>query len=71
MLGAADTFRAAAIEQLTIWSERADVPIVKQAMGSDPAAVAYDSLASALAKDVDVLAYRYGRKVAQQSTLDE
>jgi len=55
MLGAADTFRAAAIEQLTIWSERADVPIVKQAMGSDPAAVAYDSLASALAKDVDVL----------------
>ena len=55
MLGAADTFRAAAIEQLTIWSERAGVPIVKQAMGSDPAAVAYDSLASAISRDMDVL----------------
>lgn len=55
MLGAADTFRAAAVDQLTIWSERAQVPIVKQAMGSDPAAVAYDALASAIAKDVDVL----------------
>lgn len=55
MLGAADTFRAAAIEQLTIWSERAGVPLVKQAMGSDPAAVAYDSLASAISRDVDVL----------------
>lgn len=55
MLGAADTFRAAAIEQLTIWSERADVPIVKQVMGSDPAAVAYDALASAIAGDMDVL----------------
>ena len=55
MLGAADTFRAAAVEQLTIWSERAGVPIVKQAMGSDPAAVAYDSLASAISRDMDVL----------------
>lgn len=55
MLAAADTFRAAAVDQLTIWSERAGVPIVKQAMGSDPAAVAYDSLASALSKDIDVL----------------
>lgn len=55
MLGAADTFRAAAIEQLTIWSERAGVPLVKQAMGSDPAAVAYDSLASAISRDMDVL----------------
>jgi len=55
MLGAADTFRAAAIEQLTIWSERSQVPIVKQAMGSDPAAVAYDSLASAISRDMDVL----------------
>ena len=55
MLGAANTFRAAAIEQLTIWSERAGVPIVKQAMGSDPAAVAYDSLASAISRDMDVL----------------
>ncbi|NLA15679.1 MAG: signal recognition particle-docking protein FtsY [Bacteroidales bacterium] len=55
LLGAADTFRAAAIDQLTVWSERAGVPIVKQAMGSDPAAVAYDSLASALSRDMDVL----------------
>ncbi|HPW77710.1 MAG TPA: signal recognition particle-docking protein FtsY [Bacteroidales bacterium] len=55
MLGAADTFRAAAIEQLTIWSERAGVLLVKQAMGSDPAAVAYDSLASAISRDMDVL----------------
>lgn len=55
MLGAADTFRAAAIEQLTIWSERSGAPIVKQAMGSDPAAVAYDSLASAISRDMDVL----------------
>ncbi len=55
MLGAADTFRAAAVDQLTIWSERADVPIVKQPMGSDPAAVAYDALASAMARDMDVL----------------
>lgn len=55
MLGAADTFRAAAVDQLTIWSERAGVPIVKQAMGSDPAAVAYDALASAMSKDMDVL----------------
>ena len=55
MVGAADTFRAAAIEQLSIWSERSGVPIVKQAMGSDPAAVAYDSLASAISRDMDVL----------------
>lgn len=55
MLGAADTFRAAAIEQLAIWSERAGVPLIRQAMGSDPAAVAYDSLASAMARDMDVL----------------
>src|SRR6266496_3949960 len=47
LLGAADTFRAAAVEQLTIWSERAGVPIVKQAMGSDPAAVAFDTVQSA------------------------
>ena len=55
LLGAADTFRAAAIEQLAIWSERAGVPLIRQAMGSDPAAVAYDSLASAMARDMDVL----------------
>ena len=55
LLGAADTFRAAAVEQLTIWSERADVPIVKQAMGADPASVAYDSVKSAVAQDIDVV----------------
>jgi fused signal recognition particle receptor len=55
MLGAADTFRAAAVDQLTIWSERTGVPIVKQAMGSDPAAVAYDTVQSALSKGTDVV----------------
>ena len=55
LLGAADTFRAAAVEQLTIWSERAGVPIVKQAMGADPASVAYDSVKSAIAQDIDVV----------------
>ncbi len=55
LLGAADTFRAAAVDQLTIWSERAGVDIVKQAMGSDPASVAFDTLKSAVAKDVDVV----------------
>jgi len=54
-LGAADTFRAAAIEQLTIWSERVDVDIVKQKMGSDPASVAYDTLTSAVANNADVV----------------
>jgi len=55
MLGAADTFRAAAVDQLTIWSERVGVPIVKQSMGSDPASVAFDSVQSAVAKNTDVL----------------
>ena len=55
ILGAADTFRAAAVDQLSIWSERAGVPIVKQKMGSDPAAVAYDTVASAVAQNVDVV----------------
>lgn len=54
MLGAADTFRAAAIEQLEEWGRRADVPIVKQQLGSDAAAVAYDTLASAVAQKCDV-----------------
>ena len=49
LLGAADTFRAAAVEQLTIWSERVGVPIIKQNMGSDPASVAFDTLQSAKA----------------------
>lgn len=55
VLGAADTFRAAAVDQLTIWSERAGVPIVKQDMGSDPASVAYDAVSSAVAQDADVV----------------
>ena len=55
VLGAADTFRAAAIEQLEIWADRVDVPLVKQKMGSDPASVAYDTLSSAKAKDADVV----------------
>ena len=55
LLGAADTFRAAAIEQLTIWAERADVPIVKQVMGSDPASVAFDAIRSAQSKGIDVV----------------
>ena len=55
MLGAADTFRAAAIEQLKIWAERIDVPIVSQRMGADPASVAYDTLASAKANGCDVV----------------
>lgn len=55
LLGAADTFRAAAVDQLTIWSDRVGVPIVKQAMGSDPAAVAYDTVQSALARGADVV----------------
>ncbi len=55
MLGAADTFRAAAIEQLEEWGRRADVPVVKQQLGSDAAAVAYDTMSSALANDVDVV----------------
>lgn len=54
-LGAADTFRAAAVEQLVIWSERIGVSIVKQNMGSDPASVAYDTLQSAKANDADVV----------------
>ena len=55
VLGAADTFRAAAVDQLVIWSERAGVPIVKQGMGADPASVAYDTLKSAVAQDADVV----------------
>lgn len=55
LLGAADTFRAAAVEQLTIWSERTGVPIVKQAMGSDPAAVAFDTVQSAVARGSEVV----------------
>lgn len=55
MLGAADTFRAAAVEQLVEWGERAGVPVVKQRTGADPAAVAFDTLTSAVANNVDVV----------------
>ena len=54
-LGAADTFRAAAVEQLQIWADRIGVPIVKQQMGSDPASVAYDTLSSAIKNEADVV----------------
>lgn len=55
MLGAADTFRAAAVEQLMLWADRVGVPVVQQGMGADPASVAYDALQSALAKQSDVV----------------
>jgi fused signal recognition particle receptor len=55
LLGAADTFRAAAVDQLTIWSERAGVPIVKKDMGADPASVAFDTVNSAVARGSDVV----------------
>jgi len=55
VLGAADTFRAAAVDQLVIWSERVGVPIVKQGMGSDPASVAFDTVQSAVANNADVV----------------
>jgi len=55
LLGAADTFRAAAVDQLTIWSERVDVPIVKKEMGSDPSSVAFDAVQAGIAKNVDVV----------------
>ena len=55
VLGAADTFRAAAIDQLQIWADRVGVPLVRQAMGADPASVAYDTVASAMAQNADVV----------------
>ena len=55
VLGAADTFRAAAIDQLEVWAKRVDVPIVKQEMGSDPASVAFDTLQSAVNQNADVV----------------
>lgn len=55
VLGAADTFRAAAIDQLQVWADRVDIPIVKQSMGSDPASVAFDTLQSAVTQNADVV----------------
>ena len=72
MLGAADTFRAAAVEQLVIWGERVGVPVVKQNMGSDPASVAYDTLNSAIANDIDVvLIDTAGRLHNKRGLMDE
>ncbi len=55
VLGAADTFRAAAIDQIQVWADRVEVPLVKQKMGSDPASVAFDTLSSAVSQDADVV----------------
>jgi fused signal recognition particle receptor len=71
ILGAADTFRAAAIEQLEIWADRVGVDIVKQREGADPAAVAYDSLKSAVARDCDVLIIDTAGRLHTKSNLME
>ncbi|MEN9447001.1 MAG: signal recognition particle-docking protein FtsY [Bacteroidota bacterium] len=72
LLGAGDTFRAAAVDQLTIWSERVGVQIVKQAMGSDPAAVAFDTVQSGVAKNIDVVILdTAGRLHNKQGLMDE
>ena len=71
-LGAADTFRAAAVEQLSIWGERVGVPVVKQQMGSDPASVAFDALSSAKAHEADVvLIDTAGRLHNKKGLMDE
>lgn len=72
MLGAADTFRAAAVDQLKIWSERADVPIIQQGQNADPAAVAYDTVAAAKARRADVaLVDTAGRLHNKKSLMNE
>lgn len=72
VLGAADTFRAAAVEQLEVWGERAGVPVVKQGLGADPAAVAFDTLTSAKAHDADVvLIDTAGRLHNKKGLMDE
>ena len=72
MLAAGDTFRAAAVEQLQAWGERNDVPVVAQASGADPAAVVFDAMSAAKARDVDVLiADTAGRLQNQQGLMDE
>ena len=70
VLGAADTFRAAAVDQLVIWSERVGVPIVKQGMGSDPASVAFDTLQSAVAQNADVVIIDKIKRVMQKIVPD-
>ncbi|MEC7582823.1 MAG: signal recognition particle-docking protein FtsY [Planctomycetota bacterium] len=72
MLGAGDTFRAAAVEQLTMWSERLGIPIIKQATGADPAAVAFDAVAAAKARKVDYLLLdTAGRLHTQKNLMQE
>jgi fused signal recognition particle receptor len=71
LLGAADTFRAAAVDQLTIWSERAGVPIVKQSMGSDPAAVAFDTVQSAVSRQSDIVLIDTAGRLHNKSHLME
>lgn len=72
ILGAADTFRAAAVNQLKIWSERADVPIIQQGQGADPAAVAYDTIAAARSRNADVvLVDTAGRLHNKKALMDE
>lgn len=72
LLGAADTFRAAAVDQLTIWADRVEVPLIKKQMGSDPASVAYDTVESALARDFDVVIVdTAGRLHNKKNLMDE
>jgi fused signal recognition particle receptor len=72
MLAAGDTFRAAAVEQLQVWGERNDVPVIAQKIGSDSASVAYDALASAVAKNIDILITdTAGRLHTQHHLMDE
>lgn len=72
VLGAADTFRAAAVEQIVIWGERVGVPVIKQQMGSDPASVAFDTLSSAVASGADVvLIDTAGRLHNKKGLMDE
>lgn len=72
MLGACDTFRAAAVEQLTLWSERVDVPIVSARHGADPASVAYDAVSAACARNMDVLLIdTAGRQQNQRGLMEE
>lgn len=69
LLGAADTFRAAAVNQLRIWSERADVPIIQQGQGADPAAVAYDTVAAAKSRDAEVVLVDTAGRLHNKSAL--
>ena len=72
LLGAGDTFRAAAVEQLTLWADRIQIPIVKQPTGADPAAVAYDAVSAALARKVDYLILdTAGRLHTQKNLMEE